>query len=150
MEASGSRRSAHDLPAALPPAERAEGRLALWNLRAFKRVAAFSLAGDPALHCLAWARDGRTLLAAGADGCARLLDVASRGEVRTRAEGLGLSAILTHSPKDCACLLDVTSRNDVRSSQTRSGKHGSLHSLRGVILADAHGASSWKRQSDTS
>lgn len=44
-------------------------------------MAAWSLAGDPALHCLAWARDGRTLLAAGADGRARLLDVASRAEV---------------------------------------------------------------------
>ena len=60
----------------------AVGRLALWNLRAFKRVATFSLAGDPALRCLAWAQEGRQLLAAGADGTARLFDVASRAEAR--------------------------------------------------------------------
>ena len=58
------------------------GRLALWNLRAFKRVATFSLSGDPALRCLVWAQEGRQLLAAGADGTARLFDVASRAEAR--------------------------------------------------------------------
>ena len=87
-----------DWPRTLSPVERAEGRLALWNLRAFKRVAAFSLAGDPALHCLAWARDGRTLLAAGADGCARLLDVASRAEVGKRTQqGLCVGAYDTRN-----------------------------------------------------
>lgn len=93
------RRNARDMPCRLSRAERAEGRLALWNLRAFKRVAAFSLAGDPALHCLAWARDGRTLLVAGADGCARLLDVASRAEVTQAVGPMGSNAwsLLVHA-----------------------------------------------------
>ncbi|KAK9842513.1 hypothetical protein WJX81_003570 [Elliptochloris bilobata] len=67
--------------------DQAVGRLALWNLRAFKRVATFSLAGEPALRCLDWARDGRTLIAAGTDGTARLLDVASRAEVASWSVG---------------------------------------------------------------
>lgn len=70
-----------------PAAGAAAGRLALWNLRAFKRVSTFSLAGDPALGCLAWAADGRRLLAAGADGTARVFDVAARTEARSLQPG---------------------------------------------------------------
>lgn len=59
------------------------GRLSLWNLRTFKRIAAFAVpGGDPALASLAFSGDGRMLLAAGADGRARIFDAGDRAQVR--------------------------------------------------------------------
>ncbi len=60
----------------------AAGKLSLWNMRTFKRVASFAVPGDPPLGALSFSADGRQLLAAGADGFARLFDAGDRSQAR--------------------------------------------------------------------
>ena len=58
------------------------GRLALWNLRAFKRLHSISAPEGWPVACLAFEPGGRWLAAASCDGFVRLHDLASRVQLQ--------------------------------------------------------------------
>ncbi|KAK9818366.1 hypothetical protein WJX72_011380 [[Myrmecia] bisecta] len=63
------------------------GKLSLWNMRAFKRIQTFAVAGEPAMCSTSFSPDGRLIAASCADATLRIFDVSSRAQVMSLPVG---------------------------------------------------------------